>query len=382
MRGTIESADEPAALALLAGMGLQDVSLTLARTPVLRRPLGADDFIFFNEQLAALASSGIALEQGLRHLAKDIDSPRLRHTIDAVAANLERGAPLDEAVARESGKLPPLYGRVIRAGLSGGHLSSTLLNLSNHLRFLTHTRRLIVQALAYPGMVCLLAGGILCAILIWVVPSFEEIYKDFDVQLPRITWLLILLSHYVPQILIGFGVVAAAVVLFYLMTLGTAGGRALRERVVVGLPLVGRLVLDSLRARFLRGLAHGVQSGLPLPEALRLSAEAMGSAAGLSEAEAVARVVESGGTVMDATRTTKFVPPILGYVLQVCATPADAEQALIQLAEGYSSRAEHAQLVLCTWLPPAAIFVVGAFIALSILGIFLPLVRLVESVSG
>ncbi len=382
MRGTIEAADEPAALELLLVMGLQDVAVTLKRQPVLRRPLGADDFIFFNEQLAALASSGIALEQGLRHLGRDIDSPRLRKTIDAVAANLERGAPLDEAVAREAGNLPPLYGRVIRAGLAGGHLSSTLLNLSNHLRFLTHTRRLIVQALAYPGMVCLLAGGILCAILIWVVPSFEGIYQDFDVQLPRMTGGLILLSHKLPQMLALFGVVAAAVLLFYLMTLATRGGRALRERVVVGLPMLGRLVLDSLRARFLRGLAHGVQVGLPLPEALRLSAEAMGSSAGLREAEAVARVVESGGTVMDATRTTKFVPPILGYVLQVCATPADAERALIQLAEGYSSRAEHAQMVMRTWLPPAAIVLVGAFIGLTILGVFLPLVTLVESVAG
>lgn len=382
VRGTIEAADESAARAQLAAMGLGDVAVSAASRPMLRRPIRADDFIFFNDQLASLASSGIALDVGLRQLARDVQSSRLRDTIDAIAADIERGSPLDKAIARQSDRLPPLYGRVLSAGLASGQLSSTLFNLSNHLRFIGQTRRLIVHALAYPLLVCLLAFGVACAFMIYVVPDFESIFDDFGVQVPTMTQLLIGVSHALPTVLVILGCVVVGAVILIVLSNTSPGGRLARQRLEVRVPFIGRLLLDSLRARLLRGLAQGVVSGLPLPEALRLAADATGNLAGAAETEAAARVIESGGSALQAMSQTRFIPPVLGYTLSVTRSPEDTRDALVQLAEGYSTRALYTQFALRTWLPVLAIANVGVFIALIIFGLFMPLVRLVESVSG
>lgn len=382
VRGTIEAADENSALAQLVGMGLTNVTVGTIRRPTFRKPIGTDDFIFFNDQLASLASAGMALDVGLRLLARDVHSSKLRETIEAISADLERGTPLDQAIERQSDRLPPLYGRVLSAGLASGQLSATLFNLSNHLRFVGQTRRLIVHALAYPLLVCLLAFGVACAFMIYVVPDFESIFEDFNVSPPVTTQLLISASHGLPMVLLILGCVVAGITFLILLSNLSPRGRLARQRLAVRIPLLGRLLLDSLRARLLRGLAQGVASGLPLPEALRLAADATGNLAGIAESEAAAKVIESGGSALQAMSDTRFIPPILGYTFSVARSPEDTRDALIQLAEGYSARALHTQFALRTWLPALAIFMVGVFVALIIFGLFLPVVNLVNSVAG
>lgn len=380
--GTLEMADGETAMKQLDDMGLQNIDLQTSKKSPVMRPLAADDFIFFNEQLASLAESGICLDVGLRQLGKDIRSPRLRKVIEALATDLEQGQSLDDALEKHAGQMPGLYSRVVRAGVKSGQLPATLLNLSHHLRLVSDTRQLVAEALTYPGIVLLLAGGVMAAIVTLIIPQFREIFADFGVRLPTLTLFVLGFADATPALLIGAGVAVTVAAVSFISLSATSGGRALRERIILTIPLVGSMISDSLRARFLRAMAFAVDSGLPLPEALRLSAGASASPGLVREAERIATQVESGGDIYEVSQREKLIPAMFGYLVRVRGDTDSLRHALVQLSKAYESRAVHGQSVLRGWVAPVAIVIVGSIIAVLILALFLPLTELIQSVSG
>jgi len=378
--GTIEAADTESAMKQLVTMGLGNIELTQSRASPPRRSMGREDFIFFNEQLASLAKTGICLDAGLRQLARDVGSPGIQRVLNETADDLERGEPLDKALGARTGQLPELYGSVIRAGVQSGQLAGTLLNLSHHLRLLSDTRRLIVEAVTYPLSVLVIALALFSFILAFIVPHFAEIFEDFDARLPGLTQIVIDVAAHGPQILIVVVIVVLLPVLLYLTSRSSAGGRFRFERAIHAIPVLGRLISDSIRSRFLRAAAFALRTGIPLPEALRLAADATASPVVRRDAELLAGQVEKGGSVFEACRSTFVIPPIFGYSLEVCAERDNLPEVLGQLARSYESRTAHSQSMLRSWLGPALIVVVGAVIAVCILAMFLPLVSLMNSV--
>ncbi|MHC4065072.1 MAG: type II secretion system F family protein [Planctomycetota bacterium] len=380
--GVVEAEDFDAAMAQLTAMELQAVQLSETKPPKPARPIGSDDFIFFNEQLASLAATGICLDEGLRQVAADIESPRLRGVIRAIADEVQQGQPLDKAVAAHDTQLPVLYSRVVRAGIDSGQLPATLLNLSQHLRLLAEAKRVIIEALAYPLTALSLAVVIISFIMVFVVPKFEEIFRDFDTMLPGATLVLLSLARAFPALLTAAAAVVAALVATWAVMRVTGRGRRLRERLALAVPLVGSLIRSSLVARFSRSLALSVSSGVGLPEALRLAAGATGSPTLEGDAEALASAVEQGRAIRDASQTTKLIPPMFGFVIEIASGRNDLPEAMFQLAKAYELRALHSQSMLRSWLIPMAVIFVGGVIGSCIVALFLPLVSLINSVSG
>jgi len=353
-----------------------------AKPPPAKAAIGEADLIFFNEQLASLASAGLALDEGLQQLARDVDSPRLRGFIEAVAVDLRRGETIEQAIAKHEAQLPLLYSRVIRAGVQSGQLPATLLNLNQHLRLMGMTRQVLWEILAYPIFV-LVAGLIIVSLFfIKVVPQFKEIFYDFGSKLPGPTLLLLRVADSFPGILIAVGVIAVLIVVGWQLLKLTPGGRRFRERFVAAIPIVGRVYRASLVSRFVRSVATSVQAGVTLPEALRLAGGATGSPGLGVEADRIAADVERGGSIFEASQLCQWIPAIFGYTVQVALGRDALSSALMQLSDTYESRATHYQSMLRVIMFPVVVILVGGFIALGVIGLFLPLVSLVNAVSG
>ncbi len=380
--GLIEADGFDAAMIELQAMNLQAVQLDEAKPRKSARPLGGDDFIFFNEQLASLAASGIALDEGLRQMAADIESPRLRRVIEAIADEVHRGQPLDAAVAAHEAELPVLYSRVVRAGIKSGQLPATLLNLSQHLRLLAEAKRIIVEALAYPLAAFSLAIVIVSFVMVFVVPKFDEIFVDFDTRMPTATRALLDLARVFPTLLTVAVVVLLLIVGGWALMRLTGKGRRFREAVALSVPLVGGVIRSSLVCRFTRSLALTVSSGLGLPESLRLAAGATGRPALDEDAELLASCVEQGLPIREACERTRLVPAMFGFVSEIATGRSNLPEAMFQLAKAYELRAAHSQSLLRNWLIPAAVIFVGLTIGFCIVALFMPLVSLINSVSG
>lgn len=380
--GTVESSDSAKAMDDLQAMGLLNIELREGNRLPVRRPIGGDDFIFFNEQLASLASSGTCLDEGLRRLAKDIESPRMARALNAMASDIERGQSLPDALERHAPQLPAFYSRVVRAGVQAGQLPATLLNLSQHLRLVVGTRRLLVEALAYPTIVMVLAFAVLCAVLLIIAPQFVISYRDFGIRLPLITRFMIALADALPSIILGLGAIILIIAVPLFAMRYSARGRLFRERLVLCIPFVGPMLRNSLRARFLRSLAFAVETGVPLPEGIRLSADATGSPVLAGEGEAVAAHFEQSGNIEEASGGTQLIPAMFAYLVRVESNGGDLRNGLMQLSKAYESRALQSQALLRGMAGPIAILGVGIVIGCAVAGLFLPLVSMFQAVSG
>ncbi len=383
MTGRLEAVAHDAALAQLQAMSLQVRELTEAQAPprtVTR--ISADDLAFFNEQLASMAQAGMALDDGLAQLARDIESPALRKWIEALVADLRRGVPLEQAVADHEQGLPLLYSRVIRAGVQTGDLPATLMNLNQHLHFTATTRRLLWETLSYPLVVIVMALGIVTLFFGFLMPQFKEVFAEFDSELPALTQGLLLISDHVGAVGLVLLALIAAGVGFGFASRYFAGGRALREHVLDLIPVVGRVHRASLLARFCRSVATAVGSGLGLAESLRLGAGATGSPSLIRDAEHMAGQVERGHSALSAAETTPHIPALFGYCVQVSGMRGALPAALAKLAHAYESRARHVQTMLRILLMPITILLLGAIVGLGIAGMFLPLLSLIQSMTG
>ncbi len=387
MAGRIEAASSEQARDDLARMGVEVRELTSAGPPPRRAaPLGEEDLIFFNEQLASLAEAGIALDEGLAQLARDLRSPHLRRWIEALVDDLRRGIPLDQAIAVREAGLPVLYSRVIRAGIQSGELPATLLNLNQHLRLTGNTRRMVWELASYPLLVVILAFVVVSGIFIYVIPEFKEIFQDFGTRLPGLTTALLGTAEWFTQGTPPGWVIVCAIpvilVLIWHLMRYSRGGRAVRESLVLAIPVVGRVHKASLIARFLRSVSTAVATNIPLPQAMRLSADATGSALLRRDAEWLAAEVERGHSIFVANQSARVIPSLFGFCVQVATGREELPSAIARLSVSYENRALHSQTMLRMFLYPVMIILIGILIGFVILGLFLPLVQLVNSVSG
>jgi type II secretory pathway component PulF len=381
--GRIEAIDPERAGQELARMQIEVREIREAgRERVRSSGLTEDDLVFFNQQLASLAEAGIALDEGLAQLARDLSSSKLRSWIEDIVEDLRRGVPIDEAIQKREAGLPLLYSRVIRAGIESGELPATLLNLNQHLRLAGNTRRMLWEITSYPIIIIVLAIGIGSFFYGFMVPHFEGIFKDFGTQLPTVTRAAIAIGkHYWLIMGVIVAILAAVVFLWHSLRLSPSG-LALRESIVLSFPVVGRVYRASLVARFLRAVSTSVATGIPLPQAMRLGSGATGSTLLISDAERLAGEVEQGRSIFVASQSMQLIPPLFGFCVQVAAGRDALPLAIGQLARSYEHRAVHTQALLRVILFPLLVAMVGAFLAFGVVAMFLPLVSLINAVSG
>ena len=381
--GRIEAADGNRAQADLAQMQVEVRGLQQVKQPPKRvGTISEGDLIFFNQQLASLAEAGIALDAGLKQLARDIESPKLKKWIDRLADDLRRGMSLEQAVAANERGLPMLYSQVIRAGIETGELPATLLNLNQHLQLAGKTRRLFWEVVSYPLLVGFLGLAVFSGFFTIVVPHFREIFDDFGAELPGITLLVLDLSEHFLEIVLGLLAVLFACTLGWQSLRWSKTGLAVREQILLGLPGVGRLYRASIVARFLRSMATAVGSGLPLPQALRTGSSATGSPGLIRDAAYLASEVEQGHSVFTASQSLRLIPSLLGFSVEVARGRDALPTTLAQLARSYENRAVYSLAALRTILFPVTIILLGAFMLLGTMGLFLPLVHGINAVSS
>lgn len=381
--GRIEAVEPERARQELARLQIDVRELRQAAEPHRQKAgLSEDDLIFFNEQLASLAEAGIALDEGLAQLARDLSSSRLRRWIEELVEDLRRGVPVDQAVGKREAGLPILYSRVIRAGIESGELPATLLNLNQHLRLSGDTRRVLWELTSYPVIVLVLALGVASFFYGFIVPHAKEIFVDFGTTLPAVTRLMIEIGDNYWIILLGIGAVLAGLALFWQLLRLSPPGLAFRESLILALPVIGRVHRASVVARFFRAVATSIATGIPLPQAMRLAGGATGSRLLGRDAEFLADEVEQGRSIFVANQSTALIPPLFGFCVQVAVGREALPVAIGQLARSYENRAMHTQAMLRVLLFPSLVILLGGFLGVGIVAMFLPLVSLINCVSG
>mgnify|MGYP006287467443 FL=1 len=383
MTGRVEADAADAARGVLEQMQLKVEELTrLAPDRSGGTRIGRAEFLLFNRQLAAVAEAGIPLPTGLRQVAREVRKRSLKETIEAIATELEDGAEPGEAFARHGKHFPPLYGRIVQAGVRTGRLGEMLTSLSRHVDFASQTRRMLVEALTYPIIVLLFAGAVLSLVFYLVSPYLltEQMDLLYYHQSEDLTALRAIASTGLATFWGAVGVLAVAVVALALAAWRSEGGRRLMERLLLVAPGIGAVWRRGKIAQFADALAVLVAAGTELPSALRLAAAGC-SALVRCDAERLAEAVERGADPADLHGDLGVLQPMLLLSLGIGQSRRDLDDQLYLLSETYLRQGQAGQSRLKALLMPITLILLGIVVALAFGALFAPVLQTIDSVS-
>jgi type IV pilus assembly protein PilC len=384
MKGTIEAGTNQEADELLKQMQLVVNSVEKAKLKKPKTAIGRNEFVLFNQQLASITKAGIPLERGLRELAGDVSSRSMRRLVEAIAGELEAGVSIEKAFEKRQKHFPPLYGRILKAGVETGRLSEMLTSLNRHLEMANQTRRIIFEAMTYPAVILVLASIILTGVFMFIIPQFETVIEEMTEgsQLPGITRVFLGMSQNVVPFWTAVGFVIAAIVALYVMLSTSAAGRRFKESLLLQTPVIGRVYHSSVLSRMAEGMAIMVAAGSDLPVSLRLSSGATGSEKLILENEALAGQIEQGANILEAGQFCRMIPRLFLYSIQLGTQRNELQDNLYSLGQMYTEQARCGQARLQAVLLPVMLIGVGCFIAMTILAMFLPMISIITNLSA
>jgi type IV pilus assembly protein PilC len=393
--GTLDATTAEAAMAELQAAGIRVTSIAPAAAMVPVRPLSRDDFLYFNQQLASLAETGVALDKGLRILAKDLRRGRLRRAVEDIADDLERGIPLADAVDRRANLFPPLYAEILKSGVENNRLGTTLCNLNTHLLVMQDSRRMFWESVTYPLIVLILGFAVLSVFMVYVVPQQEELVFGVEgtlvgsfghratppLAVPAPTQVLFDVAHHWGEVMkVAGGAVVGLLVLAYLLKLFPVG-RRIREGVVSAIPGFRGVHKASLLAQFSQAAALGASAGHDLPRVLRLASGATGNHELIGEAEQLSKQIE-GGMMPGTTGGGRIIPAIFGHIAQFAGCRGQLAPALAEMARAYEAIARHRMTMLRVVLAPILILLLAFVLGFAISAMFLPLVSVINGLTS
>jgi len=392
-QGTLEAESREHAESTLADMGVRITSLRPAQRTAYVAPLSLDDFLFFNEQVAAMVKAEVPLEEGLRQLAADVGSHKLKRLLNDLADDLRVGTPFEEALARQQRRFPTQYGGVVQAGLKTGDLGGVLHGLTAHLQLKSTARRALLELAAYPLVILVFAFAVLSLLMRVVVPRAEAMVADM-VGTPGIqyatmtrgdgaelTYVVFRVARVWPFVELGVVVILAAICLFLAATY-LPGGRRVREWLLRRIPGIAQVYWSSVLARFTHTAALGAFSGTPLPDLLTSSGAASGSRSLAKTSQRVAERLRTGETLQEAARDERDLPALWSFIVAVASGRGDLPLALEELARTYEARAQRWISTLRIVLGPVLLIFVGVVLGWTIAGMMYGFVRVIQSLTG
>jgi len=278
VKGKLSAATEEAATQLLGYGGYKVVSLReavpfLDIEKLLARftRIKPTEIVMFSRQLALLLESGTDIVTSLDLLQEQTDNKTLRTIIGEVAADIRSGSALSAALSKHPRAFSPMYHRAVAAGEQGGNLEVVLRQMAAHIEKSVTTEKQIRNALTYPFIVIFVAVIVVIILVSYVLPAFTSMYKEFGVELPLITRILMAITDWASQygIYLILGVIAVAVgVYFYIKS---PRGKHWWDTTVLRLPVLGRIVHLGELSRCCRTMSLLIRIGLPLPEVMGMT---------------------------------------------------------------------------------------------------------------
>lgn len=365
-QGALEATGTEEAEATLARLGVRVTTLRPAQRTAYVAPLSLDEFTFFNEQLAAMTQSRLPLDAGLRQLAADVGSRKLKRLLLDLAGDLAAGTPLEDALQRQQRRFPPQYPAVVEAGLRTGDVAGTLYGLTTHLRLKSHMRRTLLELALYPLFVLVLTFLITAFIMRAVVPALASVVFDLAAEMgPRASSvqqtgaLVFWLANVWPTVEIIFGALLVLLIVG-LVLVCLPGSHRVREFLLRRVPGFAQVYWSSVVARFAHTSALAAFSGTPLPELIAASGAASGSPSLAKATQRVADRLVRGESLVVAAADERDVPALWTCAVTVAAPRGDLPAALTELARAYELRAQHWVSTIRALLGPLLFLIVAA----------------------
>jgi type IV pilus assembly protein PilC len=394
--GSVEANDQTEAIAQIRQLGFYPQRLdetketdteTTESKPKVKKKGGkvkSKILTIFTRQLATLIDAGLPLLRSINTLSKQERNPVMRSTMANLATSVESGSTFSEALAQHPNIFNKLYVNMVKAGELGGVLEIVLTRLAEFQEKSQKIKGKVVSAMVYPLVVLVIALVILSFLLVFIVPKFQQIFKDAlpGQPLPGITLFVITLSN----ILISqwyFVVGGIVIIVFgYKVFASTTAGAIILDRIALRLPVFGDLLSKTAISRFSRTLGTLISSGVPILQALNITRETSGNYVVASAISKIHDSVKEGESVVAPMEASGVFPPMVTSMVQVGEETGQLPDMLVKVADVYEGEVDNVVTSLTSILEPIMIVVLAVIVGTIVVALFMPMVKLITGMSN
>src|SRR5688572_9195237 len=339
--------------------------------------------VAFTRQLSTLQDAGLPILRSLQILEQQQKPGLLKAIIGGVAEEVEGGGTLSDAMAKFPKAFDKLYVNMINAGEAGGVLDLILARLADFMEKAARLKKKVIGAMIYPAVVISIAVAIVSMIMIFVIPKFEQIFKDFGTKLPAITQILLDVSRWFANW--GWAYVIASPIVFMLvwrLIRMSEGGKYATDAIKLKIPILGGILGKTAIARFTRTLGTLISAGVPILDAINITKETFGNEVYSRALGKVHDAIREGESMADPLRATKVCDAIVVNMVDVGEETGDLDKMLMKVADNYDSDIDVMVSSLISILEPVMVVILGVIVGFIVIALFAPMITLISAVSG
>ena len=365
------------------GKGLNmEIKITLPK--FLRGKVKTKILTQFTRQLATLVNAGLPLMRGIDVLKRQMKDPQMLEALNGISENIAAGGTFSEALTQYPKIFDNLYINMVKAGEAGGVLEVVLGRLAEFAEKSEKIKNKVKGAMIYPIVVLMAAVGITGFLLVTVIPKFKQVFADMmgGAELPAITQFVIDASEYVQHN--GLVVVAAvaAIVLAKKLIGKTEKGAYLFDVMALKMPVTGTLVQRTAVSRLTRTLGTLLSSGVPILQSLVIVRDTTGNRVVSNAIQNVHDAVKEGEGMTGPLSQCWVFPPMVVSMVEVGEETGALADMLTRVANTYDDEVDNAVAGMTAAIEPALIIVLAVVVGTIVVAMFLPMIKIISSVSG
>ncbi|HEV2063470.1 MAG TPA: type II secretion system F family protein [Thermoanaerobaculia bacterium] len=346
----------------------------------MRRKVNPKTLAIFTRQFSVMIDAGLPLVQCLEILANQQEHKSFQKILLQVRQDVEAGSTLADAMQRHPKAFNNLYVNMIAAGEAGGILDTILQRLAIYIEKAVKLASQVKSALIYPIAVIVIAAIVVAVILLKVIPTFAALFTGLGAELPMPTRVVIQASNFLARYFILILIAIAGLIFAFQRYYATYQGRRVVDGLVLKLPILGMIMRKIAVARFCRTLATLTSSGVPILEALDITARTAGNAIVEDALIETKTAVEGGKTIVEPLRESGIFPNMVVQMIGVGEQTGALDAMLNKIGDFYEDEVDTAVAGLVKLLEPVMIFILGVVIGGIVIAMYLPMFTLINKI--
>lgn len=381
--GAIEAESAQAVASKLRSMGyivleISEKKEAFSFSLSFRKKVKLKDLTVFSRQFATMINSGVSITRALAILAEQTDNPTLAEVIRQLRKDVEAGLSLSEALAKHDKIFPPIFVNMTRAGEAGGVLDEVLLRLAEHFEKDAAIRGRVKSALTYPVAVLVFSLLIATAMIVFVVPTFMNMFESLGGNLPAATQMLVNLSNFVRgrwYIIIG---TIVAIIYVYKFLNKTEKGKFFFDSLKLKLPIFGMLIKKMSLSKFARTFSTLVASGVPILQAMDIVADTAGNEVVAKAIREARSSIKEGESISKPLSKSPVFPPMVVQMISIGEETGALDTMLKKIADFYDEEVSAMVESLTSLLEPILMIFLGILIGGIVIALYLPMFSIIS----
>lgn len=339
-----------------------------------------DDIVIMTRQLATMIEAGLVLSESLDILEDQQENPRFKKIIHSISSDVKGGLDFASSLEKYPDAFPPLYSKLVRAGQASGRLDTILLQLATNLEKDREFQSKVRGAMIYPIVIVTMMLGVMMVMVFFVMPKLISLYKDSGIELPMPTQIMLGVANFLINFWWAVLLLIIICVVGFRHYVATPEGRLLIDKLLLKIPVIGRVISLVILTNFTRTFGLLLASGLSILESIKIVSEIVGNMVYKNGLEIGYQGVERGLPFSTQLLGLSFFPKIVGQMTKTGEETGKLDEIMRKLSDYFEQEADNSLKNITTLIEPIVLVVLGIGVGFLVVSVILPIYQLTTTI--